>query len=91
MNKQTIDPKTKFRVQGKVVKVLPGSDYLVEIKVGDKSHQLLGYISGKMRRHYIRLTGGDNIEVEISPYDKTRCRIVYRLNASNKVVADLTK
>lgn len=44
----------------------------------DKEHVILGYISGKMRMHYIKLVEGDEVEIEMSPYDLTKGRIVYR-------------
>ncbi len=54
---------------------LPNAMFKVELENG---HQVLAHISGKMRKHYIRITPGDTITVEMSPYDLTRCRIVYR-------------
>jgi translation initiation factor IF-1 len=44
----------------------------------DNGHRILGHISGKMRKHYIRILPGDRVKVELSPYDLTRGRIVYR-------------
>jgi translation initiation factor IF-1 len=60
---------------GTVVKVLPATMYRVKLENG---HVLLAHISGKMRKHFIRITAGDRVSLEISPYDLTKARIVYR-------------
>jgi translation initiation factor IF-1 len=65
----------KIEVQGTVVDCLPGTQFRVELENG---HEVLSYLSGKMRRHYIRVLLGDRVKVELSPYDLTRGRIVYR-------------
>lgn len=62
-------------VQAIVKEALPNAMFRVELENG---HQILAHISGKMRMHYIRITPGDTITVEMSPYDLTRCRIVFR-------------
>ncbi len=62
-------------VQAVVREALPNATFRVELENG---HEVLAHISGKMRMHYIRITPGDTITVEMSPYDLTRCRIVYR-------------
>jgi len=54
---------------------LPNATFMVELENGQV---VLAHISGRMRKHYIRITPGDPITVEMSPYDLTRCRIVYR-------------
>jgi len=64
-----------IRVDGVVVKVLPATMYNVRL---DNGHQILAHISGKMRKHFIRITSGDKVSVEISPYDLTKGRITYR-------------
>ena len=61
-----------------VVKVLPATMYRVKLENG---HELLAHISGKMRKHFIRITSGDKVTVEISPYDLTKGRITYRHKA----------
>ena len=58
-----------------VKETLPNATFNVELENGQ---QILAHISGKMRMHYIRITPGDTVTVEMSPYDLTRCRIVYR-------------
>jgi len=57
---------------------LPNAMFRLEIDMGEKTHEIIGHISGKMRRHYIRITPGDKVTVELSPYDLTKARIVYR-------------
>ncbi len=58
-----------------VRETLPNAMFKVELQNGQ---QILAHISGKMRMHYIRITPGDTVTVEMSPYDLTRCRIVFR-------------
>jgi translation initiation factor IF-1 len=67
-------------VEGKIVSVLPGTMFRVELTNG---HQVLAHISGKLRKHFIKITTGDTVKMEMSPYDLNKARIVYRLrNAS---------
>jgi len=68
--------KERIEVEGKVVTVLPNTMFRVELANG---HQVLAHISGKMRKHYIKILPGDRVLVELSPYDLTRGRITYRL------------
>lgn len=65
----------KVRMEGTIVKALPGTQFLVELENG---HEILAYLAGKMRKYYIRVLLGDRVTVEMSPYDLTRGRIVYR-------------
>lgn len=60
---------------GTVLKVLPATMYRIKLENG---HEILGHISGKMRKHFIRITNGDKVTVEMSPYDLTKGRIIYR-------------
>lgn len=69
------ESKDKIELQGTVVEALPGTQFRVEL---DNGHEVLAYLSGKMRRYYIRVLLGDRVLVEISPYDLTRGRITYR-------------
>ncbi len=64
-----------IQVEGTVVEALPNAMFRVELENG---HKVLAHISGKMRVHYIRILPGDKVLVELSPYDLTRGRIVYR-------------
>jgi translation initiation factor IF-1 len=76
MGKQKED---KIDVEGTVVEALPGTQFRVEL---DNGHEILAYLSGKMRKYYIRILLGDRVRVELSPYDLTRGRIVYRYKRS---------
>jgi translation initiation factor IF-1 len=67
--------KDAIEVEGTVVEPLPNAMFRVELENG---HKVLTHISGKMRMHYIRILPGDRVLVELSPYDLTRGRIVYR-------------
>ena len=64
-----------IKLEGTVVESLPNAMFTVELENG---HKILGHISGKMRMHYIRILPGDKVMVELSPYDLTRGRIIYR-------------
>ena len=64
-----------IEVEGSVVEPLPNAMFKVKLENG---HQVLAHISGKMRMHYIRILPGDKVLVELSPYDLSRGRIIYR-------------
>jgi translation initiation factor IF-1 len=64
-----------IQVEGTVVEALPNATFRVELENG---HRLLAHISGKMRMHFIKILPGDKVTVELSPYDLSRGRIVYR-------------
>ena len=64
-----------IEVEGVVIETLPNAMFRVELKNG---HRVLSHISGKMRKHFIKILSGDNVVVELSPYDLNRGRIVYR-------------
>ena len=64
-----------IKLEGTVVEALPGTQFRVELENG---HEVLAYLSGKMRKYYIRILLGDRVQVEMSPYDLTRGRITYR-------------
>jgi len=68
--------KDTIEVRAVVIEPLPNTMFRVELE--DTKHQLLAHISGKMRKNFIRILPGDKVMVEISPYDLTRGRIVYR-------------
>ena len=65
----------KIEVEGVVVEALPNTMFRVEL---DNGHKVLAYLAGKMKHHYIKVLLGDRVKVELSPYDLTRGRIVYR-------------
>lgn len=67
--------KDGIEVEGSVVEPLPNAMFRVEL---DNGHRVLAHISGKMRMHYIRILPGDRVLVELTPYDLSRGRIVYR-------------
>jgi translation initiation factor IF-1 len=68
-----------IEVEGKVITILPGTMFRVEL---DNGHVVLAHISGKMRKRFIRLTPGDRVKLEMSPHDLQKARIVYRLDKS---------
>jgi translation initiation factor IF-1 len=65
----------KIQVDGLVVEALPGTQFRVKL---DNGHEILAYLAGRMRKYYIRILLGDRVRVEMSPYDLSRGRIVYR-------------
>ena len=67
-----------IEVEAVVKAALPNAMFRLELEVGEKKHEIIGHISGKMRRHYIRITPGDRVLVQLSPYDLTKGRIVFR-------------
>jgi translation initiation factor IF-1 len=64
-----------IQMQGEIVETLPNATFRVKLENG---HVVLGHISGKMRMHYIRILPGDRVTVELTPYDLSRARIVFR-------------
>ena len=64
-----------LQVEGTVTESLPNATFRVELENG---HKILAYISGKMRMHFIRILPGDKVTMEMSPYDLTKARIIYR-------------
>jgi translation initiation factor IF-1 len=75
--RRTIEPRESsgLAVEGVVTETLPNAQFRVQLENG---HLLLGHISGKMRKNYIRITEGDRVTVELSPYDLERGRITFR-------------
>ena len=70
----------KIEVEGKIVTVLPGTMFRVELPNG---HTVLAHISGKLRKHFIKITAGDMVKMEMSPYDLDKARITSRLRNVN--------
>ena len=64
-----------IKVDGTILETLPNASFRVELENG---HEVLAHISGKMRMHYIKILPGDKVSLELSPYDLSRGRIVYR-------------
>jgi translation initiation factor IF-1 len=71
-----MDPKKAIELEGKIISVLAGTMFRVELA---NEHMVLAHISGKMRKRFIRLTTGDRVKLQMSPYDIDKARIVYRL------------
>ena len=67
----------KIEMEGTVFEALPGTQFRVRLENG---HEILAYLSGKMRKYYIRILLGDRVTLEMSPYDLSRGRITYRYN-----------
>lgn len=70
----------KILVEGVIIEALPGTQFRVKL---DNGHIVLAYLSGRMRKYYIRILLGDHVRVEMSPYDLSRGRIVYREKKSD--------
>ena len=64
-----------IEMEGKVIETLPNTTFRVEL---DNGHVVLAHISGRMRKHYIRILTGDRVTVELTPYDLSKGRIIYR-------------
>lgn len=71
----TVAKKDSIESEGVVVDVLPGTMFRVKLP---NDHIVLAHISGKMRKHFIRIVPGDKVQVELSPYDLSKARITYR-------------
>jgi translation initiation factor IF-1 len=65
-----------IELEGTIATVLPGTMFRVKL---DNQHEVLAHLSGKMRKNFVRLTVGDRVRLEMSPYDLTKARITYRL------------
>jgi translation initiation factor IF-1 len=65
-----------IEVEGKIISVLPGTTFRVELPNG---HVVLAHISGKLRKNFIKITAGDFVKMEMTPYDPNKARIVFRL------------
>lgn len=79
ISNRLIQPKSSeknIEIEGKIVSVLAGTMFRVELPNGSL---VLAHISGKMRKRFIRLTAGDRVKMQMSPYDTEKARIVYRL------------
>ncbi len=71
----TSNKKSAIEVEGKVLDVLPGGQFRVEL---ENKHTVIAHVSGKIRMNYIRILPGDTVTIELSEYDLTRGRITYR-------------
>ncbi len=70
----------EIEVNGKIVAVLPGTMFRVELENG---HRVLAHISGKLRKNFIKITTGDTVKMIMSPYDLEKARITYRIKNAN--------
>ena len=68
----------KPEVEGVVKETLPNAEFVVEIDVNGTQHRVHAHVSGKIRMHYIKILPGDRVLVELTPYDPSRGRILYR-------------
>jgi translation initiation factor IF-1 len=75
-NEEPLSVEEPIEIEGTVFTVLPGTMFRVKL---DNGHEILAHLSGKMRKHFVRLTVGDRVRLEMSPYDLTKARITYRL------------
>lgn len=69
-----------IEVEGRIVTVLPGTMFRVQL---DNGHMVLAHISGKLRKHFIKIAAGDKVKMEMSPYDLDKARITFRLRDVN--------
>ena len=67
-----------IQFEAKVIKALPNAQFLVEAESAGTKHEVLAHIAGRMRKNFIRIVPGDIVTVEVSPYDLSRGRIIYR-------------
>ncbi|HET7144848.1 MAG TPA: translation initiation factor IF-1 [Anaerolineales bacterium] len=77
----------KIKVDGLVIEALPGTQFRVRL---DNGHEVLAYLSGKMRKHYIRILLGDRVALEMSPYDMARARITFRQRKTASTPAEVS-
>ena len=77
----------KLEMMGEVTEALKGTKFRIRLESG---HDIIGYLSGKMRKYYIRLLLGDQVRVELSPYDLDRGRIVYRFKRNDARIRSRT-
>ncbi|MDQ3094067.1 MAG: translation initiation factor IF-1 [bacterium] len=67
--------KEVIELEGIIIETLPGTQFKVELQNG---HRIIAHVAGKMRKHFIRIVPGDNVTVELTPYDLSKGRITYR-------------
>lgn len=75
VNPRTVAKEDHIEMEGTVLETLPNTQFRVELENG---HVVIAHISGKMRKHYIRILRGDKVTVQLTPYDLSKGRIVYR-------------
>lgn len=77
-----------IKLEGKVVAVLPGTMFRVQLTNG---HIVLAHLSGKMRKHYVRIAAGDSVKLEMSPYDTDKARITFRNKVASSTYRPLVR
>jgi translation initiation factor IF-1 len=77
---ETATTSSHIEIEGKIVAVLPGTMFRVQLSNG---HVVLAHISGKLRKHFIKIAAGDMVKMEMSPYDTEKARITYRMKDTN--------
>ncbi len=75
-NNPIIDSKDFIELKGEILEMMPAANFKIKLENG---HEILGHLSGKMRMNKIRLLPGDKVRVQMSPYDLSKGRIVFRL------------
>ncbi len=78
----------KIQVEGTIVEALPGTQFRVRLENG---HDVLAYLSGRMRKYYIRILLGDKVRVELTPYDLEKGRITYRFKKGGEADEELSE
>src|SRR5262245_3203050 len=86
-NIDSMDSEKALELEGTIMSVLPGTMFRVALA---NDHLVLAHISGKMRKRFIRLTIGDRVKMQMSPYDTAKARIVYRLRYANQILVRST-
>ena len=67
-----------IQFDARVLKALPNAQFIVEADAGGTKHEILAHISGRKRKNFIRIVPGDTVTIEVSPYDLSKGRIIYR-------------
>jgi len=75
---KTMAKEEPIRLEGVVTDTLPNAEFIVELENGHKVH---AHVSGKIRKNYVKIGAGDKVEMEMSPYDVTKARIIYRFKS----------
>lgn len=75
LNRDFMAKEESIEMEGTIVEALPNTQFRVELENG---HEIIAHISGKMRKHYIRILRGDKVTVQLTPYDLTKGRITFR-------------
>ena len=75
-NNSSIDSKDFLELKGEIIELMPAANFKIKLENG---HEILAHVSGKMRMNRIRLLPGDKVKVQMSPYDLSKGRIVFRL------------